>query len=252
MDAWLHTRTAASLAGMASRLASSAQKLALVRALQAQGELVAVTGDGVNDVPALRQADIGVAMGARGTRSAREVAPVVLLDDNFRTIVDAISEGRQLFRNLRLAFTYLLLVHIPLVIGAAAIPLMGLPLLFLPVHIVWLELVIHPTAMLAFQALPADGPLAPVQRHTKARFFGARAWLGIGLPGSVASLAVVGFYLHALGADQNIEHARAMALAILMAMPLHATDWALVAAAFLVMSWAAWALASAVGRGQTR
>lgn len=104
-----------------------------------------------------------------------------------------------------------------LVIGAAAIPLMGLPLLLLPVHIVWLELVIHPTAMLAFQGLPADGPLAPVQRHTKALFFGARAWLGIGLPGSVASLAVVGFYLHALGADQNIEHARAMALAVLLA-----------------------------------
>ena len=138
--------------------ATPGQKLALVQALQAEGELVAVTGDGVNDVPALRLADIGVAMGERGTRSAREVAPVVLLDDNFRTIVDAVAEGRQLFRNLRLAFAYLLLVHIPLVIGAAAIPLMGLPLLFLPIHIVWLELVIHPTAMLAFQDLPAAGP----------------------------------------------------------------------------------------------
>lgn len=196
--------------------ATPAQKLALVQALQSGGELVAVTGDGVNDVPALRLADVGVAMGERGTRSAREVASVVLLDDNFRTIVDAVSEGRQLFQNLRFAFAYLLLVHLPLVIGAAAIPLMGLPLLFLPIHIVWLELVIHPTAMLAFQDLPAAGPLAPVRRRRRARFFSTEAWLGIGLVGGLLSVAVVWSYLHALGADQDVQHARAMALAMLL------------------------------------
>ncbi|MCE3270710.1 MAG: haloacid dehalogenase [Ramlibacter sp.] len=196
--------------------ATPAQKLMLVQALQAQGELVAVTGDGVNDVPALRLADIGVAMGERGTRSAREVAPMVLLDDNFRTIVDAVAEGRQLFQNLRLAFAYLLLVHIPLVIGAAAIPLMDLPLLFLPIHIVWLELVIHPTAMLAFQDLPAAGPLARVKRGRRARFFSTGAWWGIGVAGGLVSVAVVWSYLHALGGDQDVEHARAMALAMLL------------------------------------
>ncbi len=197
--------------------ATPPQKLDLVQALQAQGELVAVTGDGVNDVPALRLADIGVAMGERGTQSAREVAPVVLLDDNFRTIVDAVAEGRQLFSNLRLAFAYLLLVHLPLVVGAAAIPLMDLPLLFLPVHIVWLELVIHPTAMLAFQDLPAAGPLAPVQRLRRARFFPAGTWSAIGVVGSLLSVAVVWSYLHALGADRDVEHARAMALSVLLA-----------------------------------
>ena len=197
--------------------ATPPQKLALVQALQSDGERVAVTGDGVNDVPALRLADVGVAMGERGTRSAREVAPVVLLDDNFRTIVDAVAEGRQLFRNLRLAFAYLLLVHLPLVIGAAVIPLMGLPLLFLPIHIVWLELVIHPTAMLAFQDLAANGPLAPARRHRRARFFSTEAWLAIGLVGGLASVAVVWSYLHALGVDRNdVEHARAMALTILL------------------------------------
>lgn len=196
--------------------ATPPQKLALVQALQAEGELVAVTGDGVNDVPALRMADIGVAMGERGTRSAREVAPVVLLDDNFRTLVDAVAEGRQLFQNLRLAFAYLLLVHMPLVIGAAAIPLMDLPLLFLPIHIVWLELVIHPTAMLAFQDLPGPGALAAVRRGRRVRFFPAEAWAGIGLVGGLVSAAVVWGYLHALGVDHDVEHARAMALALLL------------------------------------
>jgi P-type Ca2+ transporter type 2C len=200
--------------------ATPAQKLALVQALQADGELVAVTGDGVNDVPALRMADIGVAMGERGTQSAREVAPVVLLDDNLRTIVDAVAEGRQLFLNLRLAFAYLLLVHVPLVVGAAAVPLMGLPLLFLPIHVVWLELVIHPTAMLAFQHLPAAGPLASMEhqhQHRRARFFSLDAWLGMALIGSLVSVAVVGSYLHALGADRDVEHARAMGLGVLLA-----------------------------------
>jgi Ca2+-transporting ATPase len=196
--------------------ATPAQKVELVQALQRQGELVAVTGDGVNDVPALRAADIGVAMGERGTRSAREVAPVVLLDDNFHTLVAAVAEGRQLFENLRLAFAYLLLVHLPLVIGAALIPMLGLPLVFLPIHIVWLELIIHPTAMLAFQDLPPQGPLAAVKRGQPARFFSPRAWLVLVGLGLVMSAALVGGYLLALGPAGDAPHARAMALGLLM------------------------------------
>ncbi len=144
------------------------QKVDLVRALQANGEIVAVTGDGVNDVPALQAADIGIAMGERGTRSAREVAAIVLLDDNFRTIVRAIAEGRQVFYNLQLSFQYLLMIHLPLVVTAALIPLAGYPLLYLPIHVVWLELIIHPTALLVFQDLPSDHRLAPATRGTPA------------------------------------------------------------------------------------
>jgi Ca2+-transporting ATPase len=191
-------------------------KLEIVRALQAAGEIVAVTGDGVNDVPALQAADIGIAMGERGTRSAREIAAIVLLDDNFRSIVRAIAEGRQLFRNLQLSFAYLLIIHIPLVLSAAIIPLAGYPLLYLPIHIVWLELVIHPTALLVFQELPTNDKLAPVKQHAGNRFFGALTWAGVALIGTLITAAVVFGYDYALGNGRDVEHARAMALVALI------------------------------------
>jgi Ca2+-transporting ATPase len=191
------------------------QKLDLVRALQANGEIVAVTGDGVNDVPALQAADIGIAMGERGTRSAREVAAIVLLDDNFRSIVRAIAEGRQLFRNLQLSFQYLLMIHLPLVVTAALIPLAGYPLLYLPVHVVWLELIIHPTALLVFQDLPSDHRLAPATRGVRLRFFTRIEWLTIAGVATLVTVGVTVTYLRSLGAGYDTEHARAMALVLL-------------------------------------
>jgi len=204
----------ASLLGSADAIARAApaQKLELVRALQAVGEVVAVTGDGVNDVPALQAADIGIAMGERGTRSAREVAAIVLLDDNFRTIVRAIAEGRQLFRNLQLSFAYLLTVHIPLVLSAALVPLSGYPLLYLPTHVVWLELIIHPTALLVFQDLPTSARLARVEYPGAPRFFSLAAWLAIGIVGALVTAVVIFGYKHAVGDQHDVEHARGMAL----------------------------------------
>jgi Ca2+-transporting ATPase len=194
-----------------------AQKFALVRTLQAAGEIVAVTGDGVNDAPALQAADIGISMGERGTRSAREASSIVLLDDDFSTIINAISEGRQLFRNLQLSFSYLLMVHIPLVISAAIIPLSGHPLLYLPIHIVWLELIIHPTALLAFQQFPAAAPLAAAWSTSgKPAFFGLKRWLIIAVAGIAVTLAVTLGYERSLGAGRDIEHARAMAMLVLI------------------------------------
>jgi Ca2+-transporting ATPase len=190
-------------------------KLALVRALQAAGEIVVVTGDGVNDVPALQAADVGVAMGERGTRSAREVASIVLLDDNFSSIVGAISEGRQLFRNLQLSFQYLLTFHIPLVLTATFIPLAGYPLLYLPIHIVWLEAMIHSTALLVFQELPQKR-LEPQRRARKARFFSRLDWISIGLVGALGTLLVSLSFDRSLGARMDVEHARAMALVSLV------------------------------------
>jgi Ca2+-transporting ATPase len=192
------------------------QKLDIVRSLQRSGEIVAVTGDGVNDVPALQGADIGIAMGERGTRSAREIASIVLLDDNLRTIVGAIAEGRQLLANLRLSFAYLLIIHLPLVLSAALVPLAGFPLLYLPIHIVWLELIIHPTAILVFQQQSAGHHLRRVKRHARPRFFSTREWAVIGMCGGLLTLLVGAGYAYSLGADRNVEHARAMAMLILI------------------------------------
>jgi len=192
-----------------------AQKLDLVRGLQSAGEVVAVTGDGVNDVPALQAADIGFAMGERGTRSAREVSAIVLLDDNFSTLVRAIAEGRQLFRNLKLSFAYLLMIHIPLVVTAALIPLAGYPLLYLPIHIVWLELIIHPTALLVFQELPKSDRLGKVRKTRRLQFFSPREWLVISLVGALVTLMIIGGYERSLGIGTNVEHARAMTLVTL-------------------------------------
>lgn len=193
-----------------------AHKQALVKALQQAGQVVAVTGDGVNDVPALKAADVGIAMSERGSAAARDAAPILLMDDNFKTIVHAINEGQQLFFNLRLSFAYLLMVHIPLVLTAALIPFAGLPLVYLPIHIVWLELIIHPTALLAFQQGGVKGLRRIHSAQSAVAFFDRRQWLIILTTGLVLSLAVILGYLYSLGQTHDVAHARTMAICLLV------------------------------------
>ncbi len=192
------------------------QKYRLVRALRGAGEVVAMTGDGTNDAPALREADIGIAMGRRGTEVARSAATLVLLDDDFSTIVHAVRDGRRIFDNLRRAFSYLISFHAPLLLSAVLIPLAGAPLLLLPVHLVWLEIVLHPTVALVFEADPADPDV--MRRPPRARGTGLlerRRLAALLARGLTLSAAVLAVYLVAIGRGTE-EGARGLAIATLV------------------------------------
>ncbi|MEX0084446.1 cation-translocating P-type ATPase [Clostridium butyricum] len=132
------------------------QKMKIVKALKKNGEIVAMTGDGVNDAPALKSADIGIAMGQRGTEVAKEAAHMILMDDNFTTIVKSVKDGRRVYDNIRKAMVYILIIHIPIAAMAMFAPLFNLPRLLLPMHIMLLELIIDPTCSIVFEGEPAE------------------------------------------------------------------------------------------------
>jgi P-type Ca2+ transporter type 2C len=193
------------------------QKLALVEAFKACGEVVAMTGDGINDAPALERAHIGIAMGKRGTDVAREAADLVLLDDSFPAIVGGVRLGRRIFANLRKALTYVMAIHVPIA-GVALLPILfGMPPLLYPMHVVMLELIIDPVCSLVFESEPSDrSAMRRPPRSIKEPLFGRPQIILAAIQGAVLLAAVLAIYVWSLSIELPEDQARAAGFMVLV------------------------------------
>lgn len=196
-------------------------KMRIVKALKENGEIVAMTGDGVNDAPALKYADIGIAMGKRGSEVSREAADLILLDDNFNTIVETVHDGRRIYDNIRKAVGYIFTIHIPIAFASLVAPLLGISpsaLLLLPLHVVLLEIIIDPTCSIVLERQPAETdimnrpPREVGQKLVKASTLCKSVIQGI----VIFAASFLTYYFMYNGIEKNANIARSMGLAIIM------------------------------------
>ena len=198
------------------------QKLLIVEAFKSAGEVVAMTGDGVNDAPALKSAFIGISMGERGTDVAREASDLVLLKDDFSSIVEAVKVGRRIFDNLRKAMAYIVSVHIPIAL-LSLVPVLFRweELLLFPVHIVFLELIIDPTCSVVFENEPAEKHIMDRKpRNSKEPLFGAKTLLISSLQGIVSFCVVMAVYFVSKKLGEPVAETRTLCFMTLVASNL--------------------------------
>ncbi|MBN1064609.1 HAD-IC family P-type ATPase [Clostridium botulinum] len=196
-------------------------KMRIVKAFKENGEIVAMTGDGVNDAPALKYADIGIAMGKRGAEVCRETADLILLDDNFSTIIDTIEDGRRIYDNIKKAIGYVFTIHIPIALTSLLGPLLGISsfnLLLLPVHVVLLELIIDPTCSIVLERQHAEKDIMKRKpRNPNESIVSSKILIKSITQGLVLFLASFGtYYIYLMNNPNASEIARSMGLTIIM------------------------------------
>ena len=196
-------------------------KMRIVKAFKENGEIVAMTGDGVNDAPALKYADIGIAMGKHGSDVSREAADLILLDDNFSTIADTVRDGRRIYDNIRKAIGYVLAIHIPIAFASLIAPLLGITstsLLLLPIHVVLLEIIIDPTCSIVLERQPAEKNIMNRKpRSPKENILTLNILTKSIIQGIVLFIVSFGtYYLYLNNNTYSISLARSMGLSIIV------------------------------------